>query len=303
MLGQHLPGANNPIFSPNGPEKVSLFSMHGRTQLTSAPEDRQADDLFFTVNPMKIEERPFSLGTNGTIPLGERVQILPHTESNPFSVNFYIDQEEYHLYDQFRLYHQLEGGPLAEITSLPPSLRPKYTLIQGYVAHTSIVGFLPNPSLRLCTLDVPGSSPDGIIRIAGAVDLYGTDNQGNKNEDLTVAIVVSTNIFYTGQVKARLTTGAKAEFPIPAEAAMTDALLRTSWAPGQLPQTYHVFAVVVDSNDNWLTLNRQLTPADEGKHLFNVTAATVTMTTNLNNSLTVVGRPVFSPNNDGLFDT
>lgn len=306
MLGQHLPGRDNPIFSPAGQaQTMSLYSMHGRTELVSAKEDRANEDLFFTVNPIKIEEKPFSLSPDGTIPLGERVQVLPHTDYNPFSVNFYIDQQEYALYDQFRLYHQLEEGPLAQIASLPPSVRPKYTLIQGYVEHTSIVGFLPNPSLRYCTLNVPQLSQDGIIRAAGSVDLFGTDSNGVKNEDLTVAIVVSpTDDFYDGQVKARLTTGSSGEFPIAGETSQAD--IPTGWTASSSIQTFHVFAVVVNTNDNWLTLNRQLTNTDVGQHLFNVSKATVTMTTNINGSLVVTnssGLPIFSPNGDGVLDT
>ena len=221
------------------------------------------------------------------------------------TVNFYIDQQEYSLYDQFRLYHQLEDGQLVQITSLPPSVRPKHTLIQGYVEHTSIVGFLPNPSLRLCTLDIPGLSRDGVIRVAGAVDLYGTDANGVKNENLTVAIIVSpTNDFYRGQVKTRLTTGSKAEFPVSTEASL--GLIPTSWTSGQPPATFHVYAVVVSTNDDWLTVNRPITQADRDAHLFNVSHAAVTMTTNINNSLTITnvgGLKVFSPNGDGIADT
>lgn len=302
MLGQHLPGRNNPIFSPGGqPETASLFSMHGRTQLTSSPADRAADDLFFTVNPMKIDERPFSLGPSGTIPLGERVQVLPHTEFNPFSVSFYIDLPEYRLYDRFALYHQLESGELDEIVSLPPVERRKYALIQGYVRHTSTVGFLPNPSLRSVTLDVPQVSPDGLIRVAGAIPLHGRNSDGMADEGLEVAIVISPEPdFYQGEVRARLKTGVKAEFPVASEAAK--AVLPSGWRPGDASRSQHVFAIVVDPKDDWLTLGRRLTPEDANQHLFNLSRSTVTMTTNIQRSLKVLGDRIFSPNGDGIAD-
>jgi hypothetical protein len=92
-----------------------------------------------------------------------------------------------------------------------------------------------------------------------------------------------------------------AEFPIAAEA--TAARIPTGWTPGQPPTNFHVFTVVVSTNDDWLTINRQLTPADANQHLFNVTRAIVTMTTNVNSQLRVVGSPVFSPNGDGFLDS
>lgn len=303
MLGQHLPGRNNPVFSPGGvAERASLFSMHGRTQLVSAPTNRAPEDLFFTVNPMKIDERPFSLGTNGTIPLGERVQILPHTDHNPLSVNFYIDRQEFELYDRFSLFHQLESGELDEIVSLPPLDRGRYTLIQGFVRHTSDVGFLPAPSLRKVDLAIPRASDDGRIRIAGSIPLHARDERGNLNEDLTVAIVVSpVDDFYGGQVRARLSTGPLADFPVASESA--SASLDTGWTSADPIRTNYVFAVVVDPRDDWLVPGRFLSAADANQHLFNVSRAQVVMTSDVHRSLVVVGNPVLSPNGDGIGET